>query len=120
MSMLSDFLKEQGISKEAVFSASRALEHHDVETRALMTQRAAARRAKKTYAELNLAKPSSRGRGLSMASIEKAIAGTPVPRLVRQKITRAVNAALRSAKKDPVEWRPLFADTKAKKGKKKK
>lgn len=118
--MLSDFLKEHRISLEALVAASRAIEGWSPEERTLMAARIRARREKKTYAELSLAKPKARGRGVTPAVIQRALAGEPVTRLVRQKIVRAVNAQLASAKKDQVDWRPLFADAKAKKGKKKK
>ncbi|MFO0723636.1 MAG: hypothetical protein U1E65_07650 [Myxococcota bacterium] len=117
MSQLSDFLSENKISPEAVIKASAALETVSVEERTLNTARANARRLKKTYAELNLGKAKARGRGVTLDVLNRAMAGQPVPRLVRSKIVRAVNDRLVSAKKQPVDWRPLFADAKVKKGK---
>lgn len=120
MSNLSDFLNEQGIKPEALVDVSRDLERLSPEERTTMVSREMARREKKPYAELNLAKPAGRRRGLTMGSLHRAMQGQPVPRLVRHKVVRAVNAMLASAKKDAVDVRPLFGDVPSKKGKAKK
>jgi hypothetical protein len=120
MSMLSDFLSTHGIKPEDLITASAALETLDVDGRALQVKRAAARRDKKPYAELKLEKAKGLGRGLSVGTLQRALDGQPVPRLVRHKITRAVNARLASLKKDAVDHRPLFKDAKPKLGKTKK
>lgn len=117
MSQLSDFLKSHQITDKALLAASHAVEQHSPEERAVMDQRAMARANKKAYGELNLAKPKSRGRGVSADVLGRALAGQPLPRVARSKIVRAVNSLLASAKKDTVDWRPLFADAKVKKGK---
>lgn len=117
MSQLSDFLSEHKITAEAIINASKGIEKLSPEERATMVKRANARSQKKAYAELNLAKPKSRGRGLSADVIARAVAGTPIPRVARHKIVRAVSSILVSNKKQPVDWRPLFADVKVKKGK---
>jgi hypothetical protein len=117
MSQLSEFLSEHKISAEALIKASHAIETPSVEDRALMAARSNARRTKKPYAELSLGKPKSRGRGVTLDVLNRAMAGQPVPRLVRSKILRAVNDRLVNSKKQPVDWRPLFADAKVKKGK---
>jgi hypothetical protein len=120
MTMLSDFMNENGIKPEDVVNQSRAMEQRHVDDRAVNAKRAQARAAKKTYAELNLEKTKPLGRGVSALALNRAIAGTPQPRLVRKKIARAVNAVLVVKKKEPVEWRKLFADVKSAKKPKKK
>jgi hypothetical protein len=117
MSNLSDFLNERKIAPEKLVEISQSLEKLSIEERELMTKREAARRNKKTYAELSLEKPKSRGRGITMGTLQRALDGQPVARLTRHKITRAVNAALASAKQEPIDWRPLFTDVKSRKGK---
>lgn len=119
MSMFSDFLTEHGFSTEAVVLASHKVETHSPEARATLVQRAAARRDKKKYEELSLNKPGTLGRGVTDDVAKRALAGSALPRLARRKLVRAVNELLASAKKDPVEWRQLFADAPVKKGKKK-
>lgn len=120
MTMLSDFLTENGIKPEEVVAESRMLEQHHIGQRALRLERTKARAAKKTYAELNLEKPRTLGRGVSQTAVDRALAGTAMPRLVRKKIARAVNAILVQKKKDAADARKLFADVKSKKGPKKK
>ena len=112
MSQLSDFLSEHKITTEAIIAASAQLEKLSPEEREVMVKRVAARVQKKSYTELSLAKPKSRGRGVTSDVVTRALAGAPLPRLARQKIVRAVSSILVSAKKSPVDWRPLFADAK--------
>lgn len=118
MSNLSDFLKENGIAPEAVVQRSAALEKASFEDRAALTKREDARRNKKSYAEVEAAKPGTLGRGVSMRTLGEAMSGQPVPRTGRKKITRAVGSLLQSQKKDAVDFRVLFGDVGAKKGKK--
>lgn len=120
MSMLADFLKEHGISTEELIDRSDALEARGIADRALLQGRARARREKKAYAELELEKPRGLGRAVSRPAIDRALAGKPMPRLVRKKITRAVNSVLASKKQEAVETRKLFGDVPSRKGAKKK
>jgi hypothetical protein len=62
----------------------------------------------KTYEELNLAKPSTSGRGVSLSSVKRAVNGTTLTRSVRGKLVRAVNACLAQQKKDAVDVLGLF------------
>lgn len=117
MSQLSDFLSEHKITTEALIAASAGIEKLSPEERAVRVKRAGARAQKKAYSELGLDKTKSRGRGITADVIGRAVAGTPIPRVARQKIVRAVSAILVSNKKDAVDWRPLFGDAKVKKGK---
>ena len=108
--MLKDFLSSNGFTAEGLIAASKTVERRSIEERTVAAKRADARRTKKTYAELELGKPASLGRGLGAATVLKAINGQPVARLTRKKIVRAVNEMLASKKKDAIEWRQLFAD----------
>ena len=117
MSNLSDFLAENEIDPNAIVARSSALETRDVAERVLCVKRAAARREKKTYEETSLEKPKSLGRGVSLRTLNDALAGQKIPRLGRRKITRAVNAILTAKSKDEVDFRVLFADVGSRKGK---
>ncbi len=119
MSNLSDFLEENGIDPSAVVARSKAMESRDAGARALGVQREAARRAKKSYDELSLGKPESLGRGVSLRTLNEALAGHKIPRIGRRKITRAVNALLVAKSKDEVDFRVLFGDVGSRKGKSK-
>jgi hypothetical protein len=119
MSMLSDFLNQNGVKPEDVVARSRALETLNCQDRELRTKRKTARRLKKTYEESEAKKPGSLGRGVTMRTMKAALEGQPVTRLNRKKIARAVSSLMQSAKKDEVEWRKLFQDTPSRKGKKK-
>ena len=119
MSMLSDFMSENGISPETLVGSSQKAEASSNADRLLRVARETARRNKKSYVEEKIDKPSTLGRGLSLGLAQRAMAGAPVSRIVRKKIVRAVNAQLLSAKKDAIDWRALFADVPVKKAKKK-
>lgn len=116
--MLSDFLKENGISAEEVTARSKALETLSSKDRAMRTKRITARRVKKPYAEAGAEKPKSLGRGVSARTLKAALEGQSIARLGRKKIARAVSSILRSKGQDEVEWRKLFMDVPSKKGKK--
>ncbi len=119
MSMLSDFLNENGFSADDVVARSAGLESIAAADRARADARHVAREKKKSYEELKLEKPGAYGRGISMRSLRAALAGDALPRIPRKKITRAVNSLLASGKKDPVETRQLFGDAPSRKPKKK-
>lgn len=120
LSNLGDFLTENGLKADDVVARSRVIEAWSAEDRSLLVQRESARREKKKVLEVGLAKPKGLGRGVSLRAVEKAISGQKITPKGRQKIARAVNDALQSQKKDAVEWRVLFGDVGAQKGKKKK
>ena len=119
MSQFSDFLQENGIKAEDVVATSAAIEKLTVADRDLLVKRRDARREKKSYAELELGKPSRSGRGVSPDTTRRATDGSPIPRTARKKLLRAVNARLASAKKDAVDAAALFGEVAAKTGKKK-
>ncbi len=117
MSKLSDVLSENGLNAESVVARSKAIEKMSSADRDKRTLRETARRTKKTYEETNAEKPSAYGRGVTERNMGIAMAGGPVTRTVRKKITRAVNSLLTSAKKDAVDTKILFEDVPARKGK---
>ena len=117
MSNLSDFLSENQLTPEQVIARSCALETLSRSDRRLLTQRAAARRTKKSYEEADAPKPRALGRGVSLRTIRQALEGKPLTSKSRHKIVRAVNSLLVSQKKSEVEWRALFADVGRRKGK---
>ena len=117
MSMFSDFLQENGLNAESLTARSTALEALTVEQRDRYVARTDARREKKAYDAANAEKPTAYSRGVSENTVKRASEGQPLPRIVRKKLVRAVNSLLTSQKKDAIDWRALFADTTAKKGK---
>ena len=118
MGTLKTFLDSKGITPKLLLAASNRLEAWGNDGRWQLSQRAAKRRAKneKPYAELGLTKPVS-GRGLSTQQIESAIADKALPRKIRSKMLRAVNAVLATKKQGAVELKAIFEGTTAKKGK---
>ncbi len=119
MSTLTDFLSSNDITPEAVVSQSKAMERYSDADRAQNVARAAARREKKSYDDAQAPKTAKYGRGVTQRTMSTALAGEPVSRVNRKKITRAVNAILTTKKKDTVEAPALFGDVAARKGKKK-
>lgn len=115
MTLLSEFLTANGISADQVVAQSHHVERNPQVDHELFAKRALARANKKSYAELSLTKPKGLGRGVSIAALGRAVAGTEMPRLVRKKIARAVNSLLLSQKKEAVDARKLFGDVKSKK-----
>lgn len=119
MSNLTDFLSSNDIAPEAVVAQSQAMERLSDEDRAKNVVRASARREKKSYDDANAPKVARLGRGVTSRTLGSALAGAPVSRVARKKITRAVNAILTTKKKDTVPSSALFGDVAARKGKKK-
>lgn len=119
MSNLSDFLSENSITAEQVAERSKILETLDSKGRDAAVKRSDARRQKKSYDEADAPKPAGLGRGASLRTVKEALEGKPIPRAGRKKITRAVNSLLVSQGKSEVEFRALFADVGARKGKSK-
>ncbi|MBI4814635.1 MAG: hypothetical protein HY791_00155 [Deltaproteobacteria bacterium] len=121
MSILSDFIKESGLTSEAIVTASSSVERHSIDDRGRLVARENARRAKKSYADAGVPaeKPKALGRGISSGTLHRALGGAPTTRVVRKKILRAVNDRLANAKKDTVTSKQLFSDVPAKKGKSK-
>jgi hypothetical protein len=123
MGTLKTFLDSKKISAAKLELVSKQLEAHDAEAHTLMVKRAEKRRVKETaekkYAELNIAKPKTMGRGLSGRQIEAALSDKPLPRKVRSKVFRAVNHILGAQKQPAVDMKALFEGTTVQLGKKK-
>ena len=96
MSKFAEYVQTKGLTAEKIFYSSARLERHRVEDRKLRVQRRKLRRSgqgakSEGYAEAGLAKPRS-GRGVSRQRIDAALAGQPLPSMVRAKLVRAVAA----------------------------
>jgi len=120
MGTLKTFLESKSITPKAVATASKRIEAHDATAHTLLVKRAAKRRDKaaegKKYAELNLEKPKTMGRGVTERQVEAAVAEKLVARKVRSKILRAVNAILATKKQGAADMKALFEGTKARVG----
>ncbi len=122
MGQLKTFVDSKGITAAQIAATSKRIEASDSGSRTLLVKRAAKRRDKdqaaKKYAELDLAKPGTTGRGISQKQVEGALAEKEVSRKARAKILRAVNAILAHKKEAAADMKALFEGTKAKVGKK--
>ena len=122
MGTLKSFLESKKITTKQVHTTSKRIESSDAAARVLLVKRVAKRANKelaaKKDAELDLAKPTSMGRGVTVKQVEAASAEVAVSRKVRAKILRAVNTILTSKKEAAVDMKALFEGTKAKPGKK--
>lgn len=122
MGTLKTFLDAKSITPKQVATTSHRIETWDHESRVLLVKRAAKRRDKEQvkakYAELNIGKPAQLGRGVSENQVTAAMGDLPVPRKVRSKIVRAVNAILVKKGQPAADHKALFEGTTAKAGKK--
>ena len=122
MGPLKTSLDSKGITAKQVVTTSRRIETWDAESRTLLVKRVGKRRNKelaaKKYAELNIGKPAQMGRGVSGNQVAAALADQAVPRKIRSKIFRAVNAILTKKGQPAAEFKALFEGTTAKAGKK--
>ncbi len=112
MGAFAEFMQKHGIKPEALARVSARLERGAEADEAARTARAAARAEKKSYTELNIAKPAS-GRGVSLVKIKAAMADQPLPRRVRAKLLRA---ARKASKGEAVEAKELFGEVARKAG----
>ena len=119
MGTLKTFIDSKGITPKAIFVASRRVEAGGNEARTAQSARTKKRRLKldKPYAELNLVKPKS-DRPLSDVQISSAVNDKPLPKKVRAKVLRAINALLASKKQPAVDMKAIFEGVAAKAGKK--
>lgn len=122
MGTLKSFLDSKGITEQQLVTVSRRIETNDEPTRALLVKRAGKRRGKETatkkYAELDIAKPKTLGRGVSHQQLSAAVNDRPVSKRVRTKILRAVNTVLGSKKDAAAEMKTIFEGVTARAGKK--
>ena len=95
MGVFSEFIASNKITPEALVKASAKAEARSEADEALRLKRAEkrAKQADVTYEKAGIAKPKL-GRGLSSLLVDKAIADKKLPKRVRGKLVRAVNAAL--------------------------
>lgn len=116
MGTFSDFLKEKKITAPMIVRISARLEAGGKEGRTLSKSRATKRRteAAKSYADAGLAKPPS-DRGVGVAHVEAAMKDVSLPRKVRSKLVRAVNALMTKSGGN-VDHKGLFGEVIAKKG----
>ena len=119
MGTLKTFIDSKGITPKAIFVASRRIEAGGNEARWVQSNRTKKRRLKmeKSYAELGFNKPKS-DRPLSDAQIASAVSDKPLPKKVRAKVLRAINALLVSKKQTAVEMKAIFEGSTIKPGKK--
>jgi hypothetical protein len=121
MGTLQTFFTAHKLSTTQVARISSTLESRDAAGKTLMVKRAAKRRNKETaakkYAELDIAKPKTLGRGISEAQVSAALGDKEVSKRARTKILRAVNHILVAKKQAAVEMKVLFEGSKAKAGK---
>ncbi len=121
MGTLQTFIQTHKMTPAQIARISQVIETRDADGKALMMKRASKRRNKETaakkYAELELAKPKSLGRGISEVQVNAAIGDKDVSKRARTKILRAVNHILGTKKQAAVEMKVLFEGSKAKVGK---
>ncbi len=122
MGTLKTFLDSKSITPAQLVSTSKRIESLDLTGRSLLVKRVAKRKSKdnaaKKYEELNLAKPSALGRGVSPGQVTAALSDKAVPKKVRTKIHRAVNAILTKKSQPAADFKTLFEGSPAKAGKK--
>ena len=119
MGTLKTFIDSKGITPKAISIASRRVEAGGNEARSAQSARSKKRREKldKPYAELNLTKPKS-DRALSESQVNGAVNDKPLPKKVRAKVLRAINALLATKKEPAVDMKAIFEGVAAKPGKK--
>jgi hypothetical protein len=117
---LKSFIESKGITAQHLVITSRRLEAIDETGRDLLIKRAAKRRDKelapKKYAELNIGKPATSGRGISPQTVELALADKPLARKARAKVFRAVNAILTKKGQPAADMKAIFGEVAMKKG----
>jgi len=119
MGTLKTFIDSKGITSKAIAIASHRVEAGGNEARSAQSARTKKRRLtkEKSYTELNLAKPKS-DRALSQSQVDGAVNDKPLPKKVRAKVLRAVNAVLATKKQPAVDMKAIFEGVAAKPGKK--
>ena len=122
MGTFKTFLDSKSITPKAVAITSKRLESFDATSRLVMGKRWNKRHTKETadkkYAELNIAKPTQYGRGVSEKQLALAAKDLLVTRKVRGKILKAVNTILTKKNQPATDMKTLFEGVKARVGKK--
>jgi hypothetical protein len=114
MSAFATYLKEKGITAEALLAKSKLVERlKDGDLKLIKERRDARKAEKKLGKDVKIDKPNT-GRGLSERQVAAAIAGdTALTQRTRAKLARAVKAITG----DDVDSRALFAGIALKRGK---
>lgn len=108
MSKLSDSLNNHKIDPRRVVQASKGLERHTDEDRALLAKKAAIKAGKAEKDEaVSKQKPRS-GRPVTLPQVEKALRGETISGPAKTRVVRAVNAILEGRKKPAITLRDLF------------
>lgn len=115
-SQLADFLNEHNLTADQIVAESKAAEALSQKDREAYVKRADARRTKKSYEDVEAAKPGALRRGISIRMVKLAIDGQPVTRVSRKKITRAVEKLLKN--ETEVTVLKLFGDVRSRNHKK--
>ena len=122
MGTFQTFLASKSITPKAIAITSKRIESFDETSRDLMGKRWGKRHVKETadkkYAELNIAKPTQYGRGVSEKQLNLAAKDLLVTRKVRGKILKAVNVILTKKGQPATDMKTLFEGVKARVGKK--
>lgn len=104
----SEFLSSKGIDARRLVSASKEIEKHQADDKALVAKKKAMKEGKlEKDAEVQKQKPRS-GRPVTMPSLTKAMTGRPVTGATKTRIVRAVNAVLAQKKKGEATLKDLF------------
>jgi hypothetical protein len=122
MGTFKTFLESKKITASLVATTSARVEALDAAARTLLVKRTTKRRVAETkdkkYAELNLEKPKTSGRAISLKQVEAAISEKAITRKARGKILRAVNVILAKKSEPVADMKILFEGQKAQVGKK--
>jgi hypothetical protein len=107
MSKLSDYLKKHKVDPRRLLPASKQLEALQPEDRKIRLARIMVKGGDETAKELAGKKRRS-GRALSAPTLQRALAGTALPRRARGRSVRAVNAVLAHKTKTEAKATDLF------------
>jgi hypothetical protein len=116
MGTFSDLLASRGIDQKQVYWRSQSIESAAENDAQLHRQRAEVRSKGPGGKYEGVEKPKS-GRGVSLKQVQAAMADRPLPRKVRGKLLRAVNAEIARKKGVKVDVRGLFGTVKGTHGK---
>ena len=109
MSKLEEFLTKEKINHAQLKAASKRAEKLRHEDRAVKLAKKKVAGGKATDAQKELATKQRRsGKKLASATINKALAGKPLSKHAKKRLTRAVNAVLTQKKKAEVGVGDLF------------
>ncbi len=109
MTKLSDFLESKQIDPRRLIATSKSVEAKRDEDRAIHLAKLRVKKGKASDAEKETAEKKGRsGRSVSRPLLDRALKGEKVPGAAKTRITRAVNAVLKSKQQDEITLRDLF------------